>query len=810
MLANNDVEQLELQGKNSCGRWLWIGWLLLVIAACLHSADRPIGGGDTWVAMANGRYTVGPWAMEDEGRTWQMRLLDNFGVHLTKKDYMGAKTRDYIPGDHEELGWVNQNWLTHVFFFKMREVWGENSIVIYKFIQALLTGLFAYWAARVLGAHAVLAGTAAAFGMLLSRSFIDLRPNQSSIFYAAAMMLVLAWWLRRGNGLVMLWMIPVMLLWSNVHGGFIYAMMVFTGVAGAYLISRLFGRRYFVNVSWRKYLTLLGGLVSVWVIPGVFSPFGWENVSHPLIVATGREGNIWRDVVEWRPIWDKAGFGNEMPYVWFLGLLAVVFVAWWLLFFFKPVVVEVGKGRRKRNKTEIPWPKIDLAMLGVMAITVYMSIMSRRFIFLGGVVVSPFLAKMAQDVVNMIGLLRRKRRDEPLQLPKMSRKMSLVVGGVGIVAAGVLGTIFGWCMWDIYYRQPYDGNDYSVFRRMVSVQAQPVEAMRFFDDNKIEGIVFNEWVNGGFITFNQEANAETGQVRCKVFMDGRSQAAYKVEHFLLWTTMKAAISKIDKKNREVVSSWAKQLGVSVTAPAFFDAMMGRVYAAAKSDDKKIKVAKRNAIISLSNAKLYDAVLERAGVNVVLLSMIVRNPKMSVPPAYELLMSSGNWECFYIDNRNAIFLRSSDERFAELFENPSENVKYADEATRKLCLGYLLCHRSAKSDRVDGLEMLMSVEPKYYMRNMYDTIVRTGQESGKLTQVKRYFERQQEIFGKKVAAGGRFGRSDSLACAMHAADMLRRFKGPGSAEHRDKYEALLKEYRNEMNKLRKESREGWLW
>ncbi|MCK4628387.1 MAG: hypothetical protein KAT56_05250, partial [Sedimentisphaerales bacterium] len=103
--------------KKGISRWVWVGCVLLVIAAGLHSADEIVGGGDTWVAMECGRFTVGPWAMNHPGRTWQMRLLDKFGIHITNKDPYSAASRSYIPGDHENFGWVNQNWLTHVIFY---------------------------------------------------------------------------------------------------------------------------------------------------------------------------------------------------------------------------------------------------------------------------------------------------------------------------------------------------------------------------------------------------------------------------------------------------------------------------------------------------------------------------------------------------------------------------------------------------------------------------------------------------------------------------------------------------------------------
>ena len=73
---------------------LWSGCIVLVFFAALHSANCKIGGGDTWVAMQNGRFTVADdWATRHPGRTWQMRLLDKFGIHMTKKDPFSAASR---------------------------------------------------------------------------------------------------------------------------------------------------------------------------------------------------------------------------------------------------------------------------------------------------------------------------------------------------------------------------------------------------------------------------------------------------------------------------------------------------------------------------------------------------------------------------------------------------------------------------------------------------------------------------------------------------------------------------------------------
>ncbi|MCP4708110.1 MAG: hypothetical protein GY869_05760, partial [Planctomycetes bacterium] len=567
--GNKNETQVEVpelaQPKSGLPRWIWIGCILFVIAASLHSADQPVGGGDTWVAMACGRFQTGPWAMEHPHRTWQMKLLDKFGVHITYQDFMGARTRTYNPKSRtmkgyfirfwsaltkqkadelaqtpddessiEDVGWVNQNWLTHTLFYKMKSYGaddpiarndkGEYLIVYYKFIQAILTGLFAYWAARVLGAHPLLAAGAVAFGVLLSRSYIDLRPNMSSIFFASIMIMLLAYW-KNGRAWALAGMIPLMIVWSNVHGGFIYAIMIFVIALGGYLVQQYLGKvsyplvllglsigfvllvisvanlpaemvrikgmraigqvadaeyedlrpaqiilmgvallaalgtlgivllglfrfnriekDHFIRPGNLAMKLLLAAMALVVLIPAVFSPFGLENLLHPLIIATGEDGEVWRKVVEWHPIYDS-GFGRVFYYSIFLLMMTVVAVGWWLLYFARPYTPEPVVKRRSRRKVhekpkEFEWPKIDLASWGIIGITLAMSVKSRRFVYLGGVVLAPFLAQMAQELIDMIRIKIAHSQKKSMKLAPMKQSFSLF-GAVGALSAAIIMT----------------------------------------------------------------------------------------------------------------------------------------------------------------------------------------------------------------------------------------------------------------------------------------------------------------------------------------------------------------------------------
>jgi hypothetical protein len=741
-------------------RWIWIGCFVVVLIAALHSASKSVGGGDTWVAMACGRYTLDSPAKDQPNRTWQMKSLDTLGIHTTQKEPLGARTREFNPEstkfktimnrswgtikkaikdafasekekelrkeetvkaydpELDNVGWVNQNWLTHVLFYKMKTAYdgdeyksqkGEILIVLYKFIQAILTALFMYWAARVLGAHPLLAASAVAFGILLSRSFIDLRPNVSSIFFAAIMILLVSYW-KKGRHWALAGMIPVMILWSNVHGGFIYAIMIFfillTGhavqnyarkinyaflllgllivtifffngagklqedwkiaekqrknteqhilrqgnllsdtelkaysnqlkmftrnadtlrayqVAGVVSALALIGIAVFSLFHFSKiqtesfYQTGKRGLIFlaaasgiVFLFPAIFSPFGFENLAHPLIIALGEEGKQWREVIEWKPIWDMLGFGNAGPYQYFLLCFGLVVLAWFIFYFLKPTLPELIHARRKKQKPkeQFHWPKIDLAQISIITVTLAMSVKSRRFIPLAGVVLAPFLAAMLQEIIYMVRIVRAHQQKQPLQiLPKRNLILATATWLI-FVPVGLIGWEFHQYMDETYqYKDVIHKKTppQSMFRRMVGIGAQPVYAMEFFHKYQFQGVMFNEWTHGGFVSFHQTPIPETGEPPCKVFMDGRAQAAYTLAHYKYWSG---------------ISQNARQSSVS-----------------AKAFSQKLRQENINmAVLDVAEITMGNQVREKG------------------KPAYDKLIQSGDWVLLFHNNRYAV-------------------------------------------------------------------------------------------------------------------------------------------------------------
>ncbi|MBN1763627.1 MAG: hypothetical protein JW860_00050 [Sedimentisphaerales bacterium] len=894
-IVNNEIEQ----STKPPSRWIWLGCTLLVIAAGLHSANRIVGGGDTWVAMACGRYTLGEWAAGQPDRTWQMKFLDLFGIHMTKRDPLGAETRPFIPGDKENFGWVNQNWLTHVMFYKMKSAWGEDDqtvskgeglIVIYKLLQAVLTALFAYWAARVLGAHPLLASVAAAFGILLSRSFVDLRPNVSTILFAAIMIWALANW-KKNRYWALSVMIPVMILWTNVHGGFIYAIFCFIIMAGGHILQTYLGKWsyflflggiiviivffiigvshlsdyldnfeklneagiksdkdfteqkimcYSLQIMWILFIIgaaavalmslirfssidnscfyqakprglhfILGGLLAVIVIPAIFTPFGWENLTHPLIVMFGDEGEKWRRVIEWRPIWDINGFGEARCYVVFLALFFTLFLVKWFLFFTRPAPVQTRKKRAPSSPLNEYWPKIDLGFLGIITLTVYMSITSRRFVFLGGVVLAPFMAQMAQQIIDMIRLRRSYYQSQTVELNPMPRSLAHVGAVLAFTAAAAVSLIFILAMRDIYYGPPADGQERTVFRRMVGITDQPVEAMKFMNANRIKGVVFNEWTNGGFICFSQTPDARTGSPPCKVFMDGRAQAAYTLDHFEYWSTLKNVPRKISPEQYDKVEVLAKYLDMSPTSNDFYQLLYypsPEKFPNAGIYNNVIEKRDEYLYLAKSNPILLENVLEFEGVNAALIS----RKRDAYQAQFNIFGRMPKWSLIYIDDRNALFMRLDDPRNSHIILQNIDKLVYPGDLVRNYSLGYIFSHSTNRTIARDGVQKLMALDR--YVRDEYFLIYRFGKSLNMEDELFKYYSQKRDYYKKLVDDREPFGRLVNVTSMIAVCEYLAKLsQSQSQLQEAQKYRQEAKHYKELLEEQSSTNKiKAWFW
>ena len=342
-----------------------IGWLAMLIFT-VHACTHMVAAGDTWVAMACGRHfvnhgvdTVEPFSAnshkagptEEEIETWP-----DWAQWITNK--IGIKT---VKAVHP-TGWVNQNWLTHVIFYTLVPKssyadgmsFSSNALVYWKFTIYILTVICVYYTGRLLGANPALCAVFSCFAMFIGRSFLDVRPAGFSNLLVAVFLMILV--LTTYRNILYIWLIvPLLVFWCNVHGGYIYVFIMLVPYMGLNLLTSISKKR-FISIG-RKgiYHTMAAGFVA-FIASIVFNPFHFTNLTHTFVISVSKHAERWRDIHEWRSAFDwsnRVGTGFPFLVLYILGIGTLIL--WLFSRFLRPRLLKAPKNeleaqRRAYNK----------------------------------------------------------------------------------------------------------------------------------------------------------------------------------------------------------------------------------------------------------------------------------------------------------------------------------------------------------------------------------------------------------------------------------------------------------------------------
>jgi hypothetical protein len=587
-------EQLVKQTpKIALSGWpMAIGWLAMLIFT-FHACTRMVAAGDTWVAMACGRHfvhhgvdTIEPFSANSHkaGPTpqevqtwpkWAQWITNKVGIDTVKKVH--------------PTGWIDQNWLTHVIFYKLVPQssyadgisFTSNALVYWKFAIYIITVICVYYTSRLLGVHPVLSVIFACFAMFIGRSFLDIRPAGFSNMLVAVFLLVLA--LTTYRNVLYIWLlVPVVVFWCNVHGGYIYAFIMLVPFISLHLFTLLnrkwtailfnvaawpflifvfskaglristilfaflvvaldivviFYKKNLVSIGWKGLTHTVAASIVAFIAMIVFNPFHLTNLTHTFEISVSKHAARWREIHEWQSAFDWSNpVGTAVPFT-VMFILAWVVLALWI--FIRSRNSDFGSQPQKRkmkDSEQYQWPQIDLSLMLIAALTIYMAVRSRRFIPIAAVAGCPIIAFLIDQSIRAISALQNFRKTNRMVVPEMPRYLERSFIIAGAVAVIFFGTWWGLKFKRIYLNPwPNDPKYSSVFMRMTASDAKPFYAMKFIRDNKLSGKMLNYWTEGGFIAWGQDPDPNTGRTPLQLFMDGRAQAAYNRSAFDLWS-----------------------------------------------------------------------------------------------------------------------------------------------------------------------------------------------------------------------------------------------------------------------------------
>jgi len=292
-----------------------------------------------------------------------------------------------------------------------------------------------------------------------------------------------------------------------------------------------------LNLNLKGICHTIGAAFAAFVAVVLFNPFHLTNLTHTFAISVSENAARWRNIHEWHPAFDWTNpVGTAVPF------LVVYIMGWAALLVWAVVLIKTSKsvGRQTSRKMKISvgyeWPKIDMSLMLIAALTIYMAVRSRRFIPIAAIAACPIIAMLIDQIVRAISAFINFRKDKHLAVGVMGYNLQLF-----FVLAGAMSVMYFGVWWGLKFKRiyldswPRDPKFTSMFMRITDSGQKPFYACRFIKDNKLKGNMFNYWTEGGFIAFGQEPDPNTGKIPLQLFMDGRAQAAYDRRYFDLWT-----------------------------------------------------------------------------------------------------------------------------------------------------------------------------------------------------------------------------------------------------------------------------------
>jgi hypothetical protein len=413
-----------------------VWWYLAAIPSFLSFGYTMMRGSDLWFHLAIGR-----WILEHKA----LPLVD-----------LWSFTRQGQP-------WLQHEWLTDLLFGTVANVFGLNSLVYLKWVLLVATLLLLFRVVWRLGNEPLSGYLSLVLGAAMAAPFLDLRPHLiTNLLYALLLCALLP--KKRPT-----WYLPLLfLVWVNLHGGFFFGLMALGILLAPTIIS---------GPAPDRMRAALIGLSSALIC--LLNPNGIKAFAYPLKYALDRT-SAFKELDEWQPPFLQVGT-HSFLYPYAIGLFALA--ALFLLF------------RRWRGQEGLNW-----AALGLVLLTLAMSLTSRRFIVLfalsQSLITGPALAVLIGPVMRRIPQL------------------------IAPALAGIAGIAF------LY---PYPLAPYA-FHYLTAEDDFPVEVCNYIETNQLSGNIFSYYNWGGYLHLRTNG-------RMKVFIDGRADTVYDSETFRSYLTV---------------------------------------------------------------------------------------------------------------------------------------------------------------------------------------------------------------------------------------------------------------------------------
>jgi hypothetical protein len=169
---------------------------IYVFAYVFFLASRPVSDGDFWWHLKAGEY-----------------ILQTHSIPRT----------DFYSFTNYGKPWVAHEWLSEAIFYGVYSRLGLNALIL---IFALLTAL-AFWIVfKRSEAHPIVAGFAVLLGALTVLPTVGVRPRVFTLLLTSVYLALLSRYARGDRRRAIWWLLLLMILWVNLHGGFLIGLVL--------------------------------------------------------------------------------------------------------------------------------------------------------------------------------------------------------------------------------------------------------------------------------------------------------------------------------------------------------------------------------------------------------------------------------------------------------------------------------------------------------------------------------------------------------------------------------------------------------
>jgi len=361
--------------------------------------------------------------------------------------------------------WTDVYWLAQVGLYQARVMGGDAALALLVAALVIIAFIFVYWQTE---GHPLLRAFVVVLAATTSSVIWSPRPQMLSFALLGGtgyVVYLLKW--RQVNRLWVL--IPLFVLWANVHGGYALGLMLIGSVIAGETLNRLTGRADAPEVMTWKEIGLLMGVGLLCGLALLVNPytFGAWTLPFRTVGIKALQGFIQE--------WASPDFHNlyEQPVLWLLfALLALA-----------------GFSDRR-------WDWSDLIVVAVFG---YSAFLARRNIAPFALVVAPILSRQAQPILEAV--LARVKLPSTISEdvnPALSRLLNWSVLILVVLAMLVkCGVALSPQMID-----------------KAQQQTAPVRAVEWLKQNRLTGPMYNSYNWGGYLLWALPQEP--------VFVDGRT------------------------------------------------------------------------------------------------------------------------------------------------------------------------------------------------------------------------------------------------------------------------------------------------